>query len=97
MSLLCQSCGMPFSSSGLARGRESDGSPSADYCMLCYDRGAFLQPAMKRTSMQHLVMHSLQREGWPKAAAWLATRHIALLRRWRQADTAGRIGTPPIH
>ena len=85
MSLLCQSCGMPFSRSGLAHGHESDGSPSADYCALCYDGGVFLQPAMKRTSMQHLVMHSFEREGWPKAAAWAATRHIAFLKRWRRA------------
>lgn len=84
---LCQSCGMPFSQDGLKHGREEDGSPSADYCSLCFDNGQFLQPAIRMSSMRHLVMHSLQREGWPRAAAWLATRHIRWLKRWRTGRT----------
>lgn len=80
---LCQSCGMPMSAKGLAPGFDSDGRESRFYCHLCYDQGVFLQPDIRRKSMQHLVSHALQREGWPKAAAWLATRHFPLLRRWR--------------
>jgi len=73
---------MPFSAKGLQHGHEADGTPSALYCGLCYDEGRFLQPDIKRTSMQHLVMHLLQRGGWPRPAAWLVTRHIARLKRW---------------
>lgn len=80
---LCQSCGMPMSETGLKAGLEVDGSPSRLYCHLCYDEGLFLQPEIKLSSMQHLVIHAFQREGWPKPAAWLATRHLRLLRRWR--------------
>ncbi|WP_095595629.1 zinc ribbon domain-containing protein [Actibacterium pelagium] len=80
---LCQSCGMPMSEKGLMPGRDADGSKSGLYCHLCYDDGAFLQPDIKLTSMQHLVSHSLQREGLPKLLSWLATRHLPLLRRWR--------------
>jgi hypothetical protein len=75
---------MPFSKNGLKHGHEKDGTENADYCRLCYQDGAFLQPAIKRTSMQHLVMHSLQRGGWPKPLAWLATRHIRWLKRWKK-------------
>ena len=36
----CQSCGMPLGP-GAARGTESDGSPSDDYCSYCYKDGKF--------------------------------------------------------
>ncbi len=87
--IFCQSCGMPFGGQGLPAGHETDGSPSAAYCHLCYDGGQFLQPAIKRSSMQHLVAHALQRGGWSRPAAWLATRHIPLLARWRSGAGAG--------
>ena len=79
---ICQSCGMPLSKDPKQGGLEKDGSRSHKYCSLCYDDGEFLQPDIKMTSMQHLVIHSLQREGWPKPLAWLATRRIAKLDRW---------------
>ena len=37
----CQSCRMPLSD--LIRGTERDGSKSADYCISCYENGAFTQ------------------------------------------------------
>ncbi|WP_408629791.1 zinc ribbon domain-containing protein [Aliiroseovarius salicola] len=80
---LCQSCGMPMSDKGLAPGREIGGSISPYYCHLCYDEGVFLQPEIRLSSMQHLVIHALQRNGWPKMVAWVATRHLPFLRRWR--------------
>ncbi len=80
---LCQSCGMPMSEKGLKPGHEADGTPSPHYCHLCYENGEFLQPDIRLTSMQHLVIHALERHSWPKPAAWLATRHLPLLRRWR--------------
>lgn len=85
MPRLCQSCGMPMSRTGLKPGSEADGTESPLYCGLCYDKGAFLQPTITARSMQHLVMHALQREGRPRPLAWLMTRHIPRLRRWRQS------------
>ena len=80
---ICQSCGMPLNKDPGHGGREVDGvTHSTKYCSLCYDMGAFLQPDIKVTSMQHLVIHALQRNGWPKFAAWLVTRNIPRLDRW---------------
>ncbi|MDH5797193.1 MAG: zinc ribbon domain-containing protein [Paracoccaceae bacterium] len=78
----CQSCGMPLNKDPNGGAHEADGSISIKYCSLCYDDGAFLQPDFKVTSMQHLVIHALQRQGWPKPIAWLATRGIPKLARW---------------
>ncbi|WP_420566890.1 zinc ribbon domain-containing protein [Thalassovita sp.] len=81
--LVCQSCGMPLSKDPKLGGLEKDGAHSQKYCSLCYDDGEFLQPDITATSMQHLVIHALQRQGWPKAIAWLATRRIPKLERWK--------------
>ena len=45
-------------------------------------KGGGLEKDGKTTSMQHLVIHVLQRQGWPKFLAWLATRNIPKLDRW---------------
>jgi len=79
---ICQSCGMPLSKDPRHGGLEKDGTHSSKYCSLCYDDGVFLQPDIKVTSMQHLVIHALQQKGWPKPLAWLATRGIPRLERW---------------
>ena len=61
---ICQSCGMPLTKDPKRGGLEKDGQThSTKYCSLCYDNGAFLQPDIKMTSMQHLVIHALQRQG----------------------------------
>lgn len=80
---ICQSCAMPLKKDPKKGGLEKDGSHSLKYCSLCYDDGEFLQPEIKVTSMQHLVIHALQREGWPKVLAWLVTRQIPRLERWK--------------
>lgn len=79
---ICQSCAMPLNKDPEGGGLELDGTHSKKYCSLCYDNGVFLQPEIKVTSMQHLVIHALQRKGWPKFVAWLATRGIPKLDRW---------------
>lgn len=38
----CQSCGMPVDSDE-AKGTNSDGSKSNDYCSYCYENGEFTQ------------------------------------------------------
>ena len=42
--LRCQSCGMPLSGDTKNFGTESDGSPASEYCMFCYQNGAFTDP-----------------------------------------------------
>lgn len=74
---------MPLDKDPKHGGLEKDGTRSRKYCSLCYDDGVFLQPDIKMSSMQHLVIHAMQRQGWPRPVAWLMTRPIARLDRWR--------------
>lgn len=37
----CQSCGMSMGSSDEMYGMNADGSKNEDYCMYCYENGAF--------------------------------------------------------
>ena len=74
---------MPLSKDPKGGGLEMDGhTHSTKYCSLCYDYGEFLQPTIKASSMQHLVIHAMQRQGWPYPVAWLMTRGIPKLDRW---------------
>lgn len=41
--LICQSCSMPMTDIKL-RGTEKDGSINNEYCLHCYQNGAFIQP-----------------------------------------------------
>ena len=40
----CQSCGMPLAGDVKNFGTEPDGSPASEYCMFCYQNGAFTAP-----------------------------------------------------
>ena len=40
----CESCGMPMGETDEMYGTEANGSKSVDYCMHCYDKGAFTDP-----------------------------------------------------
>ena len=40
----CQSCGMPIEASFANLGSEADGTPASEYCMFCYQGGAFVKP-----------------------------------------------------
>lgn len=52
MNKFCQSCGMPLISKGTdQRGTEKDGTLSNNYCHLCYQDGAFTEPAITYEEM----------------------------------------------
>ena len=40
----CQSCGMPIAASFNNLGTDAEGSPVSEYCMFCYQHGAFTNP-----------------------------------------------------
>lgn len=83
MGARCQSCGMPFSQDPAGGGTEADGAKSAEYCSYCYQEGAFTQPDMSAAEMQAFCVQSLRQNGMNGFVAWLLTRGIPKLGRWR--------------
>lgn len=85
MNKFCQSCGMPLNKDPQRGGTNSDGSKSPDYCSYCYVNGAFTTPDMTPKQMQSLCIDKLKERGMPKPFAWLLTRNIPTLKRWKTA------------
>ena len=81
----CQSCGMPLSTkkAGDCRGSEADGSTSEKWCVLCYEKGAFIDPDCTRAQMQDIVDNALKEQGSNVLFRWLAKKQIPTLERWR--------------
>lgn len=83
MASVCQSCCMPLKKDPAGGGTERDGTKSAKYCSLCYREGAFLHPDFTAKQMQDLCVDALSKKGMPRLMAWLFTRGIPNLERWR--------------
>lgn len=85
MAKYCQSCGMPMAKDPEHGGSETDGSKSQTYCSICYDAGAFRHPDASVVEFQQHCVDALMRSGMPKVMAWLFTRGIPRLDRWKGA------------
>ena len=83
MAKSCQSCGMPLNKDPEGGGSEADGSRSTTYCSICYEGGAFRHPYVSVEEFQKECVAALQRSGMPKVMAWLFTRGIPRLDRWK--------------
>ena len=81
----CQSCGYPLKRDKRGGGTESDGSLSVKYCSMCYENGAFLTPPEvdNARKMQTYCMQEMRKAGINRLFAWLATRSIPKLERWK--------------
>lgn len=78
----CQSCGMPLSEDLL--GSEKDDSKSHEYCVYCYESGAFKAPDITMEQMieicvPHMTAHGMEE----KAARALMNSALPQLKRWR--------------
>lgn len=82
----CQSCGFPMNKDKQGGGSERDGSRSMKYCSMCYANGAFLTPREIDTAgkMQKFCIEQMKQSGYNGFFAWLATRSIPRLERWRR-------------
>ena len=81
----CQSCGMPFKKDPEGGGTEADGSKSQKYCSLCYQNGNFLSPEIDTPEkMQKFCIEAMNKNGTPKFIAWIFTRGIPKLERWKK-------------
>ena len=74
---------MPLSQDPLGGGSNSDGTTSDMYCSYCYARGAFTAPEFTAREMQSFCVAKLRERGTPKPVAWLLTRGIPRLKRWK--------------
>jgi hypothetical protein len=82
----CQSCGFPLNKDKQGGGSEADGSRSIKYCSMCYENGKFLTPAEIDTpqKMQKFCMEQMRKSGMNRILAWLGTRPIPQLERWKK-------------
>ena len=81
----CQSCGMPLSAEFGNHGTNRDGSANYEYCSICYENGAFVNPHQTLPEMIQSSGENMTADlNMPKdAAAELANRFIPTLKRWR--------------
>jgi hypothetical protein len=80
----CQSCGSPFAW-WADYGTEADGSPSRDYCRLCYARGCFRFDCSMEDMLQVASARLACATGMPVARAQgLLGRLLPGLARWRR-------------
>ena len=84
MNKFCQSCGMPMKKDPENGGTNADGSKSPEYCSYCFRNGAFTSPEIRTAAdMQRFCIGKLKEMGMPGFMAWLFTRSIPRLARWR--------------
>ena len=82
----CQSCGMPLKKDPSKKGGATlkDGTISAEYCSLCMEKGEFLFKGTDVKEYQKMVVDIMSQNGWWRPIAWLATRQIPRLKRWKK-------------
>lgn len=83
MAKMCQSCSMPRNKDPEGGGSEMDGTKSAKYCSMCYDKGAFINPTTNVAEFQAHCVQAMHGKGMPKVIAWIMTRGIPRLERWK--------------
>lgn len=82
----CQSCGYPMKKDKKGGGSEKDGSKNAKYCSMCYEKGEFLSPSDIDTAQkfQKFCIEEMKKDGMNGMLAWVLTRGIPKLERWRK-------------
>ena len=81
---ICQSCGMPLKQDPQGGGTNADGSKSSKYCSYCYQNGKFVGGEMTVKEFQEFCCKKMIESGSPKFLAWLFTRGMARLERWKK-------------
>jgi hypothetical protein len=80
---MCQSCGMPIKKDSQLGGTNLDGSKSKMYCSYCYENGEFTFNGTAK-EMQVFCKDKMVETGASKFIAWLFTRGIPRLERWKE-------------
>ena len=79
----CQSCAMPLKHDPQGGGTEADGVKSPKYCSYCYQDGKFTDDFKTAGEMQGFCKQKLVEMKFPRIIAWLFTRGIPKLERWK--------------
>lgn len=83
MAQRCESCGMPLNKDPQGGGSEADGTRSDRYCSICYAEGDFVHKGVSAQEFQANCAEALAAKGMPRVMAWLFTRGIPNLPRWK--------------
>lgn len=81
----CESCGMPLKPAVM--GTDADGTKSTQYCVHCYEGGAFTAPNASVDEMRQLSIKGMTDSRWPRFLATFLTKNMQNLPRWQKADT----------
>ena len=79
----CQSCGMPFREDPLHGGTNANGTQSELYCSYCYQNGTFTFNGTVE-EMQEFCKGKMIEKNIPMWKAWLFTRGMKRLKRWKK-------------
>jgi hypothetical protein len=75
---------MPLSKDPKQGGSEKDGSKSTIYCSLCYENGEFFYKGNDAIEFRDMVQKIMGENGYNRFTAWLFTRGIPYLPRWKK-------------
>jgi hypothetical protein len=78
----CQSCGMPMAKDPQHGGTNPDGTQNELFCSFCYQNGSFSFNGTVE-EMQKFCKEKMIEQGSPKWMAWLFTRGMKRLERWK--------------
>lgn len=81
----CQSCSMPLDKPELL-GTEKDGTKSHEYCLYCYQNGAFINPKMKLEEMKKLVKEQMEKMKINSSTISMAVNSLPHLKRWKKTE-----------
>ena len=84
--LFCQSCCKPLEKKSV-KGTERDGSISNDYCIDCYNKSEFTQPALTLVEMKNRIHQDLKTKNMPKNVINLTLKILPELKRWRNNNS----------
>ena len=79
----CQSCGMPMKKDPQGGGTNADGSKNTTYCSYCYQNGDFTFHGTVG-EFQNFCKEQMIKDGSSKFIAWLFTRGMNRLERWKK-------------
>lgn len=74
---------MPLKQDPQGGGTNADGSKNAKYCSYCYKDGGFVGGNMSLKEFQDFCQQKMIESGLSKFMAWLFTRGMGRLERWR--------------
>jgi hypothetical protein len=88
---VCQSCSMPMPTADLL-GTDHEGEKIEDYCIYCYEDGAFKQPEITLQEMADICTGYMVKEGMDENfARRLLAEQLPHLKRWSVPA-----GVPPL-